>query len=221
VTLDPGDGTFFSHTANPEPTAGPLILDQSYSSGGLDATGKGGMVHFESSSAFGHGIFLNTSVSQTDTSGFGNHEAILTIGFTATWKMEDAFGPAQGFANLALSGNVASTPGSFVSVDVVAHWTGVSTRPTFNWSASQSTPGNFLAGISDIMDMTPANLPKGSFESVWGTITLRARGIDSESEIGFSGPSSMSPVPEPSTYAAVGALGLAAFAVGRRFRNRA
>ncbi|HTI71840.1 MAG TPA: hypothetical protein VMF06_17825 [Candidatus Limnocylindria bacterium] len=222
MSLDPGNGTLFSNSADPEPGSEAFVLDQSYSSGGLVALGQGGMFHVESPTVFGHNIYMPTSLAQTDTSGLANHEAILTIDFTATWKIVGGFGPAVGFANLSLSGNAASGAGSFVSVDVVAHWTGASSRPDFNWSASQTTPGAvFSASISDALAMTPSGLPDGSFESIWGTITLRARGIDDESYIGFSSPSGMSPIPEPSAYAAFGAVGLAAFAAGKRLRNKA
>jgi len=223
LEFNPGAGTPTSVTLSPIPVLLSNQLDASYSSGGLSASGTGGINHSESASHFGLGLTGGSGVSQTDNSGLLNGSAVVTISFNGVWEMGSQFGPtAIGYARFpSITGVVGEGSGSFVGFEVEANFTGGATRTPVNFSFTRSTPGAFSTSLIDEEIMTPDFIAAGRSETISGFIRFTARGIESTSSIGLGGVNggTVPPVPEPEEYASAAVLALAGFAGLSRWRQ--
>lgn len=220
--FDPGDGNLTSLNVNPIPLGGPVTQFNASNPAPLSAAASGGIWHLEAPDLFAISFPGGTGVSQMDFLSTAN-AATLTITFSATWEMNGQFGPVSyGFANFpSIAGVVGAGAGSYVQFDLDATWTGGATRDPVDFTYVNNTPGAFNIAFQDIMVTTPNFIGDGLTETISGTLTFTARGVEDLSSINLGQESGVlpSPVPEPEEYAALAGAALLGFALWRRRRQ--
>ncbi len=187
------------------------------------STAEGGIGEVTWPTVFGLAFPGGTGVEQDDTAGLFTASASLLFTFTATWDIDvGGFGPPLwAGAVFPLEGEVGSGGGSVelrVSASFASATHGSLRDPITNPLYSNSTPGPFFIGVSDLVWVVPPKdgLPDGDVVTISGTVEFRAKS-------GSGGPSSIripggeyAGIPEPCT---IVLLALAAPALIRRRRR--
>lgn len=199
---------------NPPPVIYQIDASVTGANGGV-ASGKGSIFAFTGATEFGLTAPFLTGVTQSNPMGVLDFTsaATLSLGWGATWTIAgNTFGPpVYGYGNVPLlTGEVSSGAGSFVSFDFVGFFTGAVTRTPINFHYFNDTPGSFSTGFFSLENTTPDHISIGQMETISGTLTFKAYGVDGLSEVHLG--QDFSSVPEPADFAMITAAGLLAAA---------
>lgn len=193
-TLDPDSGFIgdeVSSTKSPldlPHSVPPWDFDQTVTVGGSSASAKGSVFHLETSSLFGLTFPGDTGVSQTNAGDF-SAATVFTIDFTGTWTIDGIqFGPTlYGYANFGFTGEVSSSPGSYIRVQLDGAFTGDATRSPVSYDSGLITaPGTWTDAFFNQEVMTPDHLLVGQSETIAGTLIFTVYASNGTSTIGLS-----------------------------------